>query len=84
MKVAQKTYSEERIRRCEYRKRIGGIFYPEIWPDDGGDKVFVVPEDDSIPASKRIDALIMHESSVTAKFVPLSKVCLMLFVTFLN
>ncbi|KAJ3410746.1 recombinase rad51 [Chytridiales sp. JEL 0842] len=73
--VAHRTYSAERIRRCNLRPMGPGnrTVIPAVFEDDGGDKVYVTRLQSS---TSDVDALMMHDMTVTSKFIPLSKIFL--------
>ncbi|KAJ3345318.1 hypothetical protein HDU83_004214 [Entophlyctis luteolus] len=74
--AAQRTYSEEHIKRC--KKRViepSGLHLPAFWDDDDGNSNYIV-DYMQLDAEDPVFVLKMHESAVTAKFIPLSKMML--------
>ncbi|KAJ3126030.1 hypothetical protein HK100_010485 [Physocladia obscura] len=73
--AAHKAYSKIHIERCEFEQIVNGIHTPKLWDDDGGDSKHIVEFEDT-EADDPLYILKMHESAVTAKFIPLSKMML--------
>ncbi|ORY39423.1 P-loop containing nucleoside triphosphate hydrolase protein [Rhizoclosmatium globosum] len=76
VEAAQKTYSIEHSRRCNLKAdEIGGLVYPVVFDDDGGDSKHVTTSLLGEDGEKldEVDSLLMHDMAVTVKFVALSK-----------
>ncbi|KAI8610948.1 hypothetical protein BC830DRAFT_702324 [Chytriomyces sp. MP71] len=75
---AHKAYNNERVERCKTRRGgdSPGLVVPTVYSDDGGDSKHIIELKD-LNIDEREDSLRilkMHEASVTAKFIPFSKV----------
>ncbi|KAJ3245094.1 hypothetical protein HDU78_009933 [Chytriomyces hyalinus] len=78
---AQRAYSQERINRCKLRKEENGIVHPVIFNEDCQDgkvdfKLSISEDDNDL-----VTLLKIHEASVTAKFIPFSKMFMRLLLS---
>ncbi|KAJ3119861.1 hypothetical protein HK098_005091 [Nowakowskiella sp. JEL0407] len=74
---------ENSVDDSEGQSNVAQLVRPEVFNDDGGISTIVaripVKPQESIKDAKKVDLLMLHDMTVTAKFIPLSK----LFVNFL-